>query len=123
MTLKSALMAATLLTSVTVSQSGYAAVVLQDDFGTTGGDQLNWAGDSVFTSTSPPGSVDLIGANGSFDFFPGNGHYVDLDGSTGDGHNPAGQLTSVLSFGPGSYTLSFSLGGNHRGATGSTDRL
>jgi hypothetical protein len=98
------------------AQTASAAIVLQDNFGSTGADQLNWAGDSVFTSTSPPGSVDLIGAGGGFDFFPGNGNYVDLDGSTGNGNNPAGQLTSVLTFGPGSYTLSFALGGNHRGA-------
>jgi hypothetical protein len=97
-------------------QTSSAAVVLQDNFGTTGADQLNWAGDGVFTSTSPPGSVDLIGAGGGFDFFPGNGNYIDLDGSTGSGNNPAGQLTSVMTFGPGSYTLTFSLGGNHRGA-------
>lgn len=54
-------------------QTSSAAVVLQDNFGTTGADQLNWAGDGVFTSTSPPGSVDLIGAGGGFDFFPGTG--------------------------------------------------
>jgi hypothetical protein len=30
------------------------------------------------------GSVDLIG-NGFYDFYPGNGLYVDLDGSTNEG--------------------------------------
>lgn len=91
-----------------------ATVVLFDDFNSQTPDQLNWTGDSMFLPTSPPGSVDLIGAGGSFDFFPGNGGYLDLDGSTGSGNDPAGEITSILSFGPGSYTLSFNLGGNRR---------
>jgi hypothetical protein len=96
-----------------------AAVVLSDNFNgeVPPPDVLNWPGDSVFLSTGAPGSVDLIGAGGVFDFLPGNGGYVDLDGSSGSGHDPAGQLTSVLSFGPGSYTLSFDLAGNQRAAT------
>jgi hypothetical protein len=94
-----------------------AGVVLQDDFNSDGPPVLNWPGDATFTSTGAPGSVDLIGAPPPFfDLAPGNGYYVDLDGSTGSGNNPAGQLTSVLSFGPGTYTLHFDLAGNLRGA-------
>ncbi len=89
-----------------------AQVVLHDDFDSAT-QTLNWTGDSVFTSTSAPASVDLIGT-GFYDFQPGNGNYVDLDGTTGNGNNPAGQLTSVASFGAGVYTLSFLLGGNDR---------
>jgi hypothetical protein len=57
------------------------------------------------------GSVDLIG-NGFFDFVPGNGLYVDMDGST----NAAGTMTTESPFAldPGTYTLSFKLAGNHR---------
>ncbi len=93
-----------------------AAVVLFDNFDSSGPGQLNWPGDTVFTSTSAPGSVDLIPVGGDYDIQPGNGFYVDLDGTSGDGNSPSGQLTSVNSFGPGAYTLSFSLAGNGRGA-------
>lgn len=91
------------------------AVVLTDNFN-TGPGVLNWPGDSVFNSTSPPGSVDLIPENGQFDLQPGNGFYVDLDGTTGNGNNPAGQLTSNAVIGAGTYTLTFDLAGNLRGA-------
>lgn len=93
----------------------FAGVVLADNFN-TGPGMLNWPGDSVFTSTSPPGSVDLIPVGKDFDLQPGNGFYVDLDGTSGNGNNPAGQLTSKASFGPGAYTLTFDLAGNLRGA-------
>ena len=48
--------------------------------------------------------ADLIPlANGAFDFLPGNGLYVDLDGSTND----AGILTAdPLALGAGNYALS-----------------
>jgi hypothetical protein len=61
------------------------------------------------------GTVDLIG-NGYFDFLPGNGLYVDMDGSTVN----AGMMTSdSFTFIEGAlYTLTFDLAGNHRnGAT------
>jgi hypothetical protein len=60
-----------------------------------------------------PGTVDLIG-NGFFDFQPGNGLYVDLDGSTRN----AGLMTSdafTLVAGQ-KYQLSFRIAGNRRNA-------
>jgi hypothetical protein len=95
-----------------------AATLLSDDFNADL-QGLNSPGDAVFTSTSAPGSVDIIGT-GFFDLQPGNGNYVDLDGSSGDGHATAGELTSVATFGPGSYTLTFDLAGNLRGAAAQT---
>ena len=89
-----------------------AQVVLQDNFDSAP-QALNWPGDGVFASTSPPASVDLIGT-GFFDLQPGHGNYLDLDGSTGSGNDPAGQITSLDSFGAGAYALSFLLGGNDR---------
>jgi hypothetical protein len=99
------------------------AALLSDNFD-SGTPTLNWAGDVVFGSTSDPsnlpapGSVDLIGsgaAGSSYDVLPGNGYYVDLDGTTGNGNLPiAGQLTSLASFGAGTYTLMFDLAGNQR---------
>jgi hypothetical protein len=94
-----------------------ATTVLVDNFDLDAPPVLNWPGDAVFTSTGAPGSVDLIGSPPPFfDLQPGNGYYVDLDGSTGGGHDPAGQLTSTGIFGPGTYTLQFLLAGNLRGA-------
>lgn len=95
-----------------------AASLLSDNFNADV-QALNSPGDATFLSTSPPGSIDIIGT-GFFDLQPGNGNYVDLDGSSGNGHNPAGQLTSVMTFGPGNYTLTFDLAGNLRGAPAQT---
>jgi len=109
-----ALLSAAALASA--ASAAHAGVVLFDDFSSQTPDQLNWAGDAVFTSnTTGNASVDLIGAGGSFDFYPGNGGYVDLDGTTGSGNTPAGRLDSVLTFSAGTYTLSFDLGGSQRG--------
>jgi hypothetical protein len=60
------------------------------------------------------GTVDLIG-NGFFDFVPGNGLYIDLDGSTGQ----SGLFTHNFSLAPGTYSLQFALAGTHRGTTDS----
>lgn len=64
------------------------------------------------------GTVDLIGSgsNGTLaDFLPGNGVYVDLDGST----NQAGLLTSPLLslLGGVTYTATFDLAGSQRGSS------
>jgi len=60
------------------------------------------------------GTVDLIG-NGYFDFLPGNGLYVDMDGTDGTMGN-AGKMTTKTAFNlqPGTYLLTFDLAGNHR---------
>jgi len=62
------------------------------------------------------GSVDLCG-NGTYDFYPGNGLYLDLDGSTGQ----AVVLKSKNEFDltNGLYELSFDIGGSTRGDTNS----
>lgn len=106
-----------------ISSAASASVVLSDNFDNQVPDQLNWAGDDVFLPTSPPGTVDLIGVGGAFDFYPGNGGYLDLDGSSGSGNDPAGEITSIANFGAGNYTLSFELGGNARGGPAQTTRV
>lgn len=62
--------------------------------------------------TVSDGTIDVIGT-GFFDFYPGNGNYLDLDGSTGN----AGKITTntVFNLLAGTYTLSFELGGSNRG--------
>ena len=121
MILKSALGAACLVTACLAAPAAFSAVLLSDNFDADA-QALNWTGDATFNSTAAPGSVDLIGT-GFFDLYPGHGNYVDLDGSSGVGNNPAGQLTSNASFGPGSYKLSFLLGGNARGAAAQTTTI
>lgn len=88
-----------------------AAPVFSDNFDTeTLG--LNYTGFANWTVSD--GTVDLIGT-GFFDLQPGNGHYVDLDGSTSN----AGVMTSLaLSLTGGvTYDLTFSLAGSQRGDT------
>jgi hypothetical protein len=69
---------------------------------------LNYNSFNQFNVTN--GTVDLIG-NGFYDFYPSQGRYVDLDGST----NNAGVLATANSFAAGTYTLNFLLGGSTRG--------
>jgi PEP-CTERM motif len=126
---KSLFGAATVILAIGFAQSSYAGVVLSDNFDSDA-QRLNFIGDSSFTSTQPANispataiaSTDLIGT-GFFDFYPGNGNYVDLDGSTGTGFTPAGQLTSNNAFGAGQYILKFDLGGNARGVGDQTTTI
>jgi hypothetical protein len=100
-------------------QSSSADVVIQDNFdGST--PQGNWPGDGTFLSIPQPGniqgqpSVDLVGGSffGSLAF---SGNSVDLDGSTGNGNSPAGEIQSIKSLALGTYTVTFELSGNQRG--------
>jgi hypothetical protein len=51
---------------------------------------------------------------------PGNGNSVDLDGSTGSGNFPAGELRSFMSFAQGNYIVQFDFAGNLRDAPAQT---
>jgi hypothetical protein len=88
--------------------SSKAAFVFFDDFNSyTAG--IPWPGNANWTVSD--GSVDLIGAGTSWDLIPGNGLYLDMDGSTGD----AGKITSnSIVLAPGDYVLSFDIAGNQR---------
>ena len=91
-----------------------AAVFLSENFnGVSQGTNVSSIG-SNFTVTS--GTVDVIGT-GFFDFYPGNGNYVDLDGST----LQLGTISSSApAFAAGHYSLSFDFGAytyNHNYAT------
>ncbi len=71
-----------------------AVTLIDETFGSGTSDQFNiGVGNpvgSAFTVTG--GNVDLIGDNGSFNLFPGNGNYIDLNGNT------SGTITSIGSF-------------------------
>jgi PEP-CTERM motif len=96
-----------------------ASVVFSDDFNSYG-TQLNWVPPANWSV--PVGSVELIGeapTGTQFDFYPGHGGYVDLDGSS----DAAGTLQTLGSFAAGSYTLTFDLGGNARGDVDKTTTI
>jgi hypothetical protein len=88
---------------------------LIDNFNSENGGvgQLNYSDFANWTiaNASSGGTVDLIG-NGFFDFYPGNGLYIDLDGT---GNGVPGLLTTQQTFAAGTYTLSFDLAGSARG--------
>jgi hypothetical protein len=92
---------------------GNASSLLADNFDTENGGagQLNYSNFANFTvsNAGTGGAVDLIG-NGFFDFYPGNGLYVDICGSS----SACGVFTIKQIFGPGNYKITLSLGGNAR---------
>jgi len=93
------------------AQASQAALLFSDNFNSTTTQALNQTAFTNWTVTS--GSVDVIGDGGSFAFLPpGNGNYVDLDGSTGQ----PGQLTTIMTFNPGTYLVTFDLAGSQGGA-------
>ena len=57
------------------------------------------------------GTVDVIGNPNFFDLSPGNGRYIDLDGSSGQGGTLARSFTLFAGV---SYVASFDLAGNFR---------
>ena len=90
------------------------AVLLDFNNSNSGTPVLNWDGSPDGWSVGG-GTVDLIGhgAGGtSFDFLPGNGMYIDLDGSTGNAADAFSYTFTGLT--AGTYMLSFDLAGNQR---------
>ncbi len=89
-----------------------ATIIFSDNFNTENGGAgtLNYNGFTNWVVTD--GTVDLIG-NGFYDFLPGNGLYVDMDGSSSN----AGIMTHNFALAAGTYTLSYNLAGNHRNSS------
>jgi len=102
------------LPPVSTSEVASRRIILEDSFDmeNNGKGALNYNSFSKWIVKD--GTVDLIG-NGFYDFVPGRGLYVDLDGST----NKAGLLETrqVFQLDPGQYILSFDLAGSQRGDT------
>jgi len=99
--------------------ASHATILLNDNFDAENGgvptlNYFNFA-NFVVSNAGIGGAVDLIGSNGSthfFDFYPGNGLYVDICGSL----SACGVLTTKQVFAPGNYTITLGLGGNARAA-------
>ena len=89
-----------------------ASQVFFDDFNSYIPDQFNWSPPASSGWTVADGTVDLNGAGGNYDFLPGNGSYVDLDGSS----FVSGVFSNHVNLIEGTtYLLSFDLGGSQRG--------
>lgn len=75
-----------------------AITLLSENFGSGNQDQFNIGVGGTVGSTFKvtAGNVDLVGngvpPNGSYNFYPGNGNYIDLNGNT------SGTITSIGSF-------------------------
>jgi hypothetical protein len=118
MTLRKSFALVLALAGLTVAGTANAAIIFSDDFdGENGGAwQLDFSSFSQWTVSD--GTVDLIGLGSPYDFLPGNGLYVDMDGTS----NNAGKLTSIaINLAAGTYTLKFDLAGNRR--NGSTESV
>ncbi|HEX7986311.1 MAG TPA: pyruvate-binding protein [Duganella sp.] len=100
--------AAAVLLGATVS-SHAAVTIFSDNFDAD--KTTNNATKFVHGWTVSNGTVDVDGTGFVHNEMPGNGHYVDLDGST----MRAGVLSNSFTAGAGGvYTLSFDLAGNQR---------
>lgn len=107
----SLLMAGAIFAILTPFKSAQAStVLLQDNFDS---ETLGLSSPSLTNWTISDGTVDVIGNPNFFDLRPGNGRYLDLDGSSRN----AGKITSktTFSFNPGDFiTLQFDLAGSQR---------
>lgn len=95
---------------LSVSAAANANDLFQDDFEA---DNIGYSLTSLSQWTMTDGSVDVIGVGSGYDFFPGNGKYIDLDGSSGNAVVMKTSTSFNLMAGM-TYTLSFDLGGSAR---------
>jgi hypothetical protein len=94
-----------------------STVVFSDNFA---GDPLGLGVATLSNWTIVAGNVDVIGADGtnsSYDFYPGSGKYLDLDGTGPASPDTNATIQTVASFGPGIYNLTFDLGNNKCGGS------
>ena len=97
------------------SHLALGGVLLSDNFNTENGGVGTFNYSTLANFNITRGSIDLIG-NGFFDFLPGHGLYLDLDGTT----LSAARLESKTSFAfatGDSLSLQFLLAGSQRGDT------
>jgi hypothetical protein len=105
-----------------MSTTANAAVVFSDNFDAENGGApvLGTTALTNFNVLLP--NVDVIGTGpggSAYDFYPGQGLYLDLDGTTGATN---AMIATKSIFGPGSYSLSF-LVGNNPGGGGNANTL
>lgn len=88
------------------------STLIDDDFDGENGGHAELSYHRFSRWTLSRGDADLIGAGSEWDFAPGHGLYVDLDG-----YYAGGMLVTrdIFILPAGSYTLSFKLAGSQRG--------
>jgi len=92
-----------------LAASAHAAVVFEDNFDTENGGNGQFDYTTLRNWTITDGSIDLFG-NGFFDFAPGNGLYLDMDGITDN----AGRIESdPIPVQRGRYRLTFDILGQN----------
>ena len=82
MRIRSVILACAMLAAGAFAQSAQATTVFSDNFDSYAEGTPAATSDFLGNWTVTQGSVDLIGLF-SYDLYPGNGTYVDLNGSTG----------------------------------------
>lgn len=98
---------------LTVQSTAWAKVTVV--FSDTFDSETQGQGVTALTNWTVTGNVDVVGAgSGVYDGYPGNGTYIDLDGSnTGTTSCASSTIQSpAIALGPGNYTLSFEFGSN-----------
>ena len=96
--------------ALALSVGAHAATLFSDNFDSdTPGLNVTPANWSISAGTE---DVDVLGA-GFYDLLPGNGNYVDLNGSNVNA-TPGTLSTSIATDGSSVYTATFSLAGNQR---------
>ncbi|MBX3616635.1 PEP-CTERM sorting domain-containing protein [Nitrosomonas sp.] len=114
--LKSTVIAAA-ITTIFAAPASAAVTIFSDNFDSYSPLTLNWTPPVASGWTVSSGTVDLIGT-GFNDILPGNGNYIDLDGSTSNSGVFANSVNLISGV---TYTLSFDLAGSQRGSTETVD--
>ena len=107
--IKQAILAATLVVGATVSANAVPVTLFEDNF--DGQSQATNASLNGWTVSN--GTIDVIGAPNFFNLYPGNGNYLDMDGSNLNG----GKISTVQTFdilAGVEYFISFSYGKNEQ---------
>lgn len=91
-----------------------STIIFQDNFDAENGGRPGFGVTTLQNWQILTGNVDLIGAGGEYNYFPGNGLYVDLDGVYA---GATIRTRASFTLAPGTYSLRFRLAGSQRGDT------
>ena len=114
--IKQAILAATLVVGATVSANAVPVTLFEDNFNTEG----QGTNQVLDKWTVTDGSVDVIPVGSQFNWYPTQGNYLDMDGSTGAAGTIATNATFNLVAGR-EYVLTFRYGVNQN--SGGTEFL
>lgn len=110
----SAIVTAAIGTVQTTLNVQVSAIIFQDNFDAENGGRPAFGYTGLQNWQFLAGNVDLIGVGGEYDYFPGNGLYLDLDGVYA---GATIRTRASFDLAPGTYSLRFRLAGSQRGDT------